>query len=74
MPTFDAIVLAGGSGKRFSPTSTPKQFQLIQDIPVFIHSIHAFLAMGLFRQIDLVVGKEDPSLALEETREYLSKS
>ncbi len=36
------IILAAGKGERFQST-TPKQFTLIHDKPVFIHTIRAFL-------------------------------
>ncbi len=35
------IIVAGGSGQRMN-TSTPKQFLLIQGLPILMHTIHAF--------------------------------
>jgi len=52
-----AIIVAGGSGKRFG-SKTPKQFLNLQGVPVFIWSVTAFRKTGLFSQIILVAPKE----------------
>jgi 2-C-methyl-D-erythritol 4-phosphate cytidylyltransferase len=52
-----AIIVAGGSGKRFG-SKTPKQFLNLQGIPVFLWSVMAFKKTKLFPQIILVAPKE----------------
>ena len=52
-----AIIVAGGSGKRFG-SKTPKQFLNLLGIPVFIWSVNAFMKTGLFSQIILVAPKD----------------
>ena len=49
-----AIVLAGGSGARFGG-DMPKQFQMLGDAPVFLHSTRKFDKVGLVDGIVLVV-------------------
>lgn len=48
-----AIIVAGGSGKRFG-SKTPKQFLKLLGLPVFLWSVLAFKKTGLFSQIILV--------------------
>ncbi|MCL2485503.1 MAG: 2-C-methyl-D-erythritol 4-phosphate cytidylyltransferase [Endomicrobia bacterium] len=49
-----AIIVAGGSGKRFG-TATPKQFLNLKEKPVFLWSVEAFASLKVFKQIVLVV-------------------
>jgi len=49
-----AIVLAGGSGARFGG-NLPKQFQMLGDMPVFLHSTCKFDEIGFVDGIILVV-------------------
>jgi len=78
MITLDAVVLGGGLGKRFSKdpenidnSSLPKQFNPIQGIPLFLHSLKAFLSMGCFRQLVVVVPKDFVELAQNNISDYL---
>ena len=49
-----AIIVAGGSGKRFA-SHTPKQFLKLKDRPVFLWSVEAFASLKVFKQIVIVV-------------------
>ena len=49
-----AIIVAGGSGKRFG-SKTPKQFLKLNGKSVFMHSIETFSSLKEFKQIILVV-------------------
>jgi len=48
-----AVVLAGGSGSRFGG-DVPKQFQMLGDAPVFLHSMRIFDKIGIIDGIVLV--------------------
>lgn len=52
-----AIIVAGGSGKRFG-SAKPKQFLLLQKKPMFLWSILAFKKIKQCKQIILVVPKD----------------
>ena len=52
-----AIIVAGGSGKRFG-SSKPKQFLLLNKKPMFLWSILAFKKIKQCKQIILVVPKD----------------
>jgi 2-C-methyl-D-erythritol 4-phosphate cytidylyltransferase/2-C-methyl-D-erythritol 2,4-cyclodiphosphate synthase len=67
---MDAILLGGGLGKRFAG-QTPKQFQLLGNVPVFIHALKALLSMECFRQVVLVFPKAHLDLAREQLDLYL---
>ncbi|MDR1695546.1 MAG: 2-C-methyl-D-erythritol 4-phosphate cytidylyltransferase [Endomicrobium sp.] len=49
-----AIIVAGGSGKRFG-SQIPKQFLNLKGKPVFLHSVEAFASLKVFKQIIIVV-------------------
>lgn len=53
-----AIILAAGSGSRFS-ASCPKQFVKLGGKPVVQHAIEAFLASGAVQQVVVVVHPDD---------------
>jgi 2-C-methyl-D-erythritol 4-phosphate cytidylyltransferase len=53
-----AIIVAGGKGTRMH-SSTPKQFMLLDDLPVLAHSINAFLAYNPNTVIILVLPEDD---------------
>lgn len=60
---IDAIILAGGLGKRFNnslnnSSTLPKQFHLFQDLPIFLHSLRALSQLNIFRQFIIVLPKE----------------
>jgi 2-C-methyl-D-erythritol 4-phosphate cytidylyltransferase len=49
-----AIIVAGGSGKRFG-SKTPKQFLLLRGKPVFLWSAETFASIKVFKQIIIAV-------------------
>jgi 2-C-methyl-D-erythritol 4-phosphate cytidylyltransferase / 2-C-methyl-D-erythritol 2,4-cyclodiphosphate synthase len=72
----DAILLGGGVGRRFFEVPSdrgtlPKQFQLLADAPVFIHSLRALLALGCLRQILVIMPKPYLGLAREQLSDHL---
>lgn len=76
MITNDAILLGGGVGRRFSDgpselVTNPKQFQLVDDLPVFIHSLHSLLQLGCLRQVVIVIPKAFMGLAREQLSHHL---
>ncbi|GGH03792.1 2-C-methyl-D-erythritol 4-phosphate cytidylyltransferase [Pedobacter zeae] len=52
-----AIIVAGGSGNRMQ-TETPKQFLLLKNLPVLMHTIKAFAQSDTQPKILLVLGKD----------------
>lgn len=64
-----AIIVAGGSGKRFG-AKTPKQFLPLSGKPVFMWSIEAFCAIKDFKQIILVVPKEMTAPLSKKYKKY----
>ncbi|QIL41733.1 2-C-methyl-D-erythritol 4-phosphate cytidylyltransferase [Pedobacter sp. HDW13] len=52
-----AIIVAGGSGNRMQ-TETPKQFLLLKDLPVLMHTIKAFAQSESQPKILLVLNKD----------------
>lgn len=67
----DAVLLGGGVGKRFSESRTdlalPKQFELLEGIPVFVHALKSLESTGQFRTFVLVF----PEAFLETARKAL---
>ena len=51
-----AIIVAGGSGKRFG-SKTPKQFLKLSGLPMFMWSVLAFKRTGLFSRVILAAPK-----------------
>lgn len=49
-----AIIFAGGTGLRFSPSDKPKQFMLLDGIPVIIHTITLFESHSAITDIIVV--------------------
>ncbi|SDF82346.1 2-C-methyl-D-erythritol 4-phosphate cytidylyltransferase [Pedobacter terrae] len=54
---YYAIIVAGGSGNRMQ-TETPKQFLLLKNLPVLMHTIKAFAASDTQPKILLVLNKD----------------
>ncbi|QPH39725.1 2-C-methyl-D-erythritol 4-phosphate cytidylyltransferase [Pedobacter endophyticus] len=52
-----AIIVAGGSGNRMQ-TETPKQFLLLKDLPVLMHTLRAFAQSNAQPRILLVINKD----------------
>ncbi|AZI26990.1 2-C-methyl-D-erythritol 4-phosphate cytidylyltransferase [Pedobacter sp. G11] len=54
---YYAIIVAGGSGNRMQ-TETPKQFLLLNNLPVLMHTIRAFAQSNAQPKILLVINTE----------------
>lgn len=52
------VIVAAGKGLRMK-TSLPKQFLLVRDKPILVHSIEKFLAFDPEIEVVLVLGKDD---------------
>ncbi len=63
-----AIVLAGGAGKRMG-SSTSKQFLLLDDRPILVHSLQVFEESRPVDGVYLVVNQRDLPLIQEEVLE-----
>jgi len=57
---YYAIIVAGGSGNRMQ-TETPKQFLLLKNLPVLMHTIKAFAQSDTQPKILLVLSKDQQS-------------
>ena len=67
-PQAHALILSGGLGERFE-SKEPKQFTLLKDKPILLHSLLAFLSWKKSISITLVV----PSQYAEESQKLLEK-
>lgn len=67
--SYAAIVLAAGSGLRMN-SEVKKQFMMLEDAPVVIHSLRAFDNNKNISSIVLVTAKEDMDYALKLCTEY----
>lgn len=56
-PKFAAVIVAGGSGKRFG-SDVPKQFLEVNGLPVIAHSIKKFEDCPLISEIVIVTHKD----------------
>ena len=66
-----ASMLAGGSGTRIAGTPVPKQFMMLGDYPIFIHSINTFLKDERIKQIWIGANGSWFELANEQVKEYI---
>ncbi|RZL55936.1 MAG: 2-C-methyl-D-erythritol 4-phosphate cytidylyltransferase [Pedobacter sp.] len=57
---YYAIIVAGGSGNRMQ-TETPKQFLLLNNLPVLMHTIKAFASSTFQPKILIVLNQEQHS-------------
>lgn len=53
-----AAILAGGHGTRMGATDKPKQFQLLGEKPVLIHTLEKFVVMDEFERVLLLCPAE----------------
>jgi len=65
-----ALILAGGSGTRMN-TPLPKQFMLLGDAPVFIHSARKFLADARVKQLWIGANGDWYELARQQIEEHI---
>jgi 2-C-methyl-D-erythritol 4-phosphate cytidylyltransferase len=61
----DAIIVSAGKGQRFME-GKKKQFYLLADKPILVHTLDQFETCPLIRSILLVVGQEDMDYSLKE--------
>ena len=64
-----AGILAGGSGTRMGKTDLPKQFLMLGDKPIIIHTIEQFLASPLIEKVIVAV----PKVWITHTRDIIDK-
>lgn len=65
-----ALILAGGSGSRMGNTKTPKQFMLLGDKPIIVHSIDKFFVESCFEKIIVLT----PSAWVSYTSDIVKKN
>jgi len=63
-----AVVPAGGTGKRMG-SATPKQFLMLGDVPMLLHSLRVFERTPSVAEVILVVPKEERARALTDVVE-----
>ncbi|GGI25750.1 2-C-methyl-D-erythritol 4-phosphate cytidylyltransferase [Pedobacter mendelii] len=66
---YYAVIVAGGSGNRMQ-TETPKQFLLLKNLPVLMHTIKAFAQSDSQPKILLVLNKEQQAYWLRLCEEF----
>ncbi|CAH1227166.1 MULTISPECIES: 2-C-methyl-D-erythritol 4-phosphate cytidylyltransferase [unclassified Paenibacillus] len=70
---WGVVVVAAGRGTRMG-TDESKQFLLLQDKPVFIHTLEVFAALDDIGEIVLVTGAADVERCLKWVKEYRLES
>lgn len=63
-------ILAGGAGKRMGNTEMPKQFLLLGDKPILVHTLEQFIMNPQFHKILLMCPKEWISYAKDLLAKY----
>ncbi|MBL8995284.1 MAG: 2-C-methyl-D-erythritol 4-phosphate cytidylyltransferase, partial [Spirochaetia bacterium] len=60
-PTLSAVFPCAGSGSRFARDlpGTKKQFLILGEWPVFLHSLSLFASFEIFGELILVIDPED---------------
>ena len=66
-----AAILAGGSGKRMKISDLPKQFLVLEDRPIMIHTIEKFLLIEEFEMIFVGMNPQWMSYADDLLKKYL---
>lgn len=61
---WGVVIVAAGRGTRMGTTES-KQFLLLQDKPVFIHTLEVFAALDEISEIVLVTGAADVERCLD---------
>lgn len=64
-----AAILAGGSGTRMGNTETPKQFLMLGDKPILIHTIEKFCISNRFDAVVVLC----PEAWIRQTKDLLKK-
>lgn len=63
------VIVSAGKGSRMG-TLESKQYLLLQDKPIIIHTLEVFSRMPLVKEIVLVTGQEDVERAQEWVQQY----
>lgn len=67
-----AAILAGGHGTRMGASDKPKQFQLLGDKPIFIHTIEKFALIEDFERVLLLCPHEWVEASKDMVSTYLA--
>lgn len=67
-----AAILAGGHGTRMGASDKPKQFQLLGDKPIFIHTIEKFALIEDFERVLLLCPPEWVEASKDMVATYLA--
>ena len=70
---WGVVIVAAGRGTRMGTTES-KQFLLLQDKPVFIHTLEVFAALDEISEIVLVTGAADVERCLDWVKDYRLES
>lgn len=68
-----ALILAGGTGSRMGNIEKPKQYLLLGEKPILIHSIEKYLSVDEFAHITVSTPKEWISYTEKVIEKYLGK-
>ncbi len=68
-PLVFGAILAGGSGVRMGNPDKPKQFFILGDRPILVHTVEKFCACGAFAQVLLLC----PEKWIRQTRDILKR-
>ena len=69
-----ALILAGGSGVRMGKVDKPKQFLMLGDKPILIHTLEKFYINSSFDKIVVLVSKNWVSYTVDIIDRYLPDS
>jgi 2-C-methyl-D-erythritol 4-phosphate cytidylyltransferase len=64
-----AAILAGGSGARMGNPDKPKQFYLLGDKPVLIHTVEKFCVQGVFEKVLVLC----PETWVQQTKDLIAR-
>lgn len=71
---YFAAILAGGTGKRMKISDLPKQFLMLKDRPIMIHTLEKFLLMEEFEAILLGMNGQWMSYAEDLIHKYIDEA
>ncbi|MBK6087645.1 2-C-methyl-D-erythritol 4-phosphate cytidylyltransferase [Ruminococcus sp. M6(2020)] len=66
------IIMAGGKGLRMN-SNIPKQYMILDDKPILVHTVEAFLCSNLFNIVYIVIGNVWKEYTNELLLKYFSK-
>lgn len=65
-----AVILAGGIGSRMGNTDTPKQYLMLGDKPIIVHTVEKFFVSDRFRHVIVLT----PAAWVDHTANLIEKS